>query len=249
MGAVQENISLGVGIGNLLTNLMGKDSTTVQSDGTKTSTVTKQTQISDAALKSLIQSMLEDQSTGLAKVASGARSSGLYNSSSQQLLVNDLISRASNAAALASAPTTTTETTTSTPTTKVTSQAGMLDSSNLSTLAPLLGVGLLMKKGDNGKSGFDTLSESLGGFFGGDSGAASVAPIATATSFGGGADTLSSVLSDNAESFFSNLVDNTANVAVEAAPAIVDTISSAVSGGSSSIWDDITETVSSWFSW
>lgn len=79
-------------------------------NGSKTKTKSSQTQqtnLSSEAMNELIQQMLEDNS-GLANVSSGQRAAGLYNSSTNTQLTNDLISRVSGKAALASAPTTTT---------------------------------------------------------------------------------------------------------------------------------------------
>ena len=198
--ALNQNINTAAGLAQLASALFGKgDTTTTRSGGTTTST--KQTQISQEGLKSLIQSMLEDQSTGLAKVASGGRASGIYNASTQQLLVNDLISRASNAAALASSPTTTT--TTSPKVTETSKQAGMLGSGGNNLMLPLLGAGLLLKKDASGKSMFDTLSGAVGGFFGNDAAASSNFVLGDASPLGGTITALSSdVLSPMSDSAF-----------------------------------------------
>lgn len=161
--ALTQNVQLGAALAPLVFSLFGSgDKTTKTSGGTTTST--QQTQLSEEDVQTLIKQMLQDQSTGLAKVASGSKTPGLYNSTTQQLLVNDLISTAATKASVAAAPTTTTTTTPAT--TQVISSDGLL-SGNSSTMLPLLAAGYLMKKDASGKSNYDTLAESLGGMFGG----------------------------------------------------------------------------------
>lgn len=227
--AASSNISTAASLATLITALTGGgNKTATNSGGTTTQTSTKQTTIDAAGLQSLIQSMLENESTGLAKVASGSKQAGLYNSSANTLLVNDLISRASNAAALASAPTTETQTTTTPTTTSVTSSEGLL--SNATTLLPLLGAGLLMKKDSSGKSMFDTLAESVGGYFGGSGQSSAYDLVAGGIS----EDTMGS----NA---ISSLLDNysqTSNVEANALTSIVPEIdASTVSDVGSSVLD------------
>lgn len=261
--ALSQNVSTAAGLAQLAAALFGGgDTTTTKSGGTSTatSTSTKKTDISQEGLKALIQGMLEDQSTGLAKVASGARQAGLYNTSTQQLLINDLISRAANQAALASAPTTTTasETRTEAPVTQTTKQAGMLSSGGTSNmLLPALGIGMLMKKGDGGKSMFDSLSESVGGFFGSDADAGEIASgavydaatspfIGSITGLGGNfADTMPEVGS------LSDIVSSVIGIdSGSSGSGIIDVVSE-VGGGVVDFFkdtgEDIFESISDWF--
>lgn len=257
--ALNQNINTAAGLAQLATALFGGGETTTKKSG-GTSTSTKQTQISQEGLKSLIQSMMEDQSTGLAKVASGGRSAGLYNASTQQLMVNDLISRASNAAALASSPTVTT--TTETPVTQTTKQSGLLSSSGSSNmLIPLLGAGLLMKKDASGKSMFDILSQSVGGFFGteGDGATASNFVLGDSSALGGSITGLTSdMLSPLSESTFQlgNLAGLVTSIVGEGGidyGSLAEVGSGVIESGSDMIGslkdtaDDVIEAISGWF--
>jgi len=158
--ALKENINTAAGLSMLLNNLFGTTSTTSKGGGTTTST--KQTQYSDAAVQALIKGLMEDPSTGLAKVASGSRIPGMYNTTSQQLMINDLITRAAGQAEIARAPVVTTET--KTGSTDVTKTKGQMNS-----MLPLLGATMLFSKGKDGKTGWDSISSALGGAFGGSS--------------------------------------------------------------------------------
>lgn len=87
-------------IASFLQVLLGKSATTTTSGGNETS----QTLLSTDAENALIKRMLESNS-GLAAVASGAKAAGGYNSSTQQLQINDLLSRVAGNVAVAGAPT------------------------------------------------------------------------------------------------------------------------------------------------
>ncbi len=63
------------------------------SSGTSGSS-TETTSISAEGLQAMLDALLEDETTGLAKVSSGKNTAGLYNSATQTLLLNDLITRA-----------------------------------------------------------------------------------------------------------------------------------------------------------
>lgn len=95
-----QRISNGLDLGTLLgggaqlLSLFG-DKTTTTSGGTTTGTRTSGLDITDEGRNKMIRDILES-SQGLANIASGARGSGLYNSSTNQLLVNDLIDRVSS---------------------------------------------------------------------------------------------------------------------------------------------------------
>ena len=68
---------------------------------------TQQTKITPEGVTRLVNDILSGES-GLGRIGSSTRRSGLYNSTTQELLVNDLLSRAATRAQLAGAPTTTT---------------------------------------------------------------------------------------------------------------------------------------------
>jgi len=72
----------------------------------KSSTTTNNT--SPQGINALVQQALAG-TQGLAAVSSGARSAGVYNSSTQQLMTNDLLTRISGEAAARSGGTTTTQ--------------------------------------------------------------------------------------------------------------------------------------------
>ena len=243
--ALGQNINTAAGLAQLATALFGGGDTTVKkSGGTTTSSSTKQTNISQEGLTALIQAMMEDPSTGLAKVASGARVPGMYNSTTQQLMVNDLISRASNAAALASAPTTTTQ-----------KSSGMLGAGGSNMLLPLLGAGMLMKKDASGKSMFDTLSSSLGGFFGGDSEASGDFVLGGASALSGSITGMASdVLSPVNESAFQlgdldGLISSTIGEGIDygSIGSGIDDVASGVGSFIEETYDDVVEWIGGWF--
>lgn len=78
-----------------------------------TSSETTKTDLNPDALNEIIRQMMEGDS-GLASLLRGQVGGGLYNSSTTQLLANDLAARVAGKAALASAPTTVTKTGSST---------------------------------------------------------------------------------------------------------------------------------------
>ncbi len=78
-----------------------------QKAGTRSETVTEKTDLSPDAINELIRNMMEGDS-GLAALLQGQAGKGLYNSTTAQLLANDLAARVAGKAALASAPKTTT---------------------------------------------------------------------------------------------------------------------------------------------
>lgn len=93
---------------SLFTGGSDKKSTTVSGGGT--STQTTQTQLTTEEVQKLIQSALESNQ-GLASVVSGQQGSGLYNSTVNTQLVNDLMSRTATQVAATAAPKVTTTTT------------------------------------------------------------------------------------------------------------------------------------------
>lgn len=240
--ALQQNLNTAGSLSSILSTLFGSPSTTAtttKTGGTTTGTVTdtKQTNVSDAGIQALIKQMLEDQSTGLAKVASGSKVAGLYNSSSQQLLVNDLLARAAANAEIARSPTTTTqaksETTPTSTTTTDTKSAGLVGTNaTASNLAlPALALGVLMKKDEQGKSGFSSLSEAISGAFGNDSASASNAPLASVGS------SVADITGSSAASFLTGAA--TPEMSIAPASSVIDTIGSLVASGSSDIIGDL----------
>lgn len=74
--------------------------TTTRSGGTQTS----QTMLSNEAVQAMLNQILGGNS-GLANVASGEKASGIYNSSTRQMLINDLLARSTGEVAARGAPT------------------------------------------------------------------------------------------------------------------------------------------------
>lgn len=93
--------------------------TTSTSGGTNTTTTSTST--SQAAVDATVKAILEG-TNGLASVSSGQRTAGLYGSSTNQLLTNDLVTRA--AAEGAKLNSTTTQTAVTAPTTTTTANSG-----------------------------------------------------------------------------------------------------------------------------
>lgn len=116
----------------------GKDrkaTTTTTSGGGKQ---TQQTQLSDAAVQEQIQRILAG-SGGVRDIGNAARRSGLYNSTTEELLLGNLYSNAAAQGEIARAPTVTTSAPTTTTATQV--QAGQ--GGGIGDLAMLIGGGLL----------------------------------------------------------------------------------------------------------
>lgn len=156
-GALASNAQLITQLLGGAKTLFGSSSNTTVSGGTSTT----QTMLSQDAVNALLKDLLESDSGGLARVASGARIPGLYNTTSQQLMVNDLLARSAAQVAKASAPTVTT---TSPKTTTVTDPG--LISGSLGKLA-LTGAGAYgLKKlfdgiGSSGGATADLIGQSL----------------------------------------------------------------------------------------
>lgn len=92
-------------IQGILQLLTGAKSKTTTSGGD----TTQQTQLTPEALTHLLNTLMSSNQ-GLAKVASGEKSAGLYNSSVNTQLINDLLSKTSGEVAVRAAPTVTTRT-------------------------------------------------------------------------------------------------------------------------------------------
>lgn len=101
-----DNVALLQALMGLPAMLSGKGNKQVTSGFTETS----QKQVSSEAMAAMLKSMMEDEGGGLAKIASGQKTPGLYNSTSRTLMVNDLMARSAAEVAKASAPTTVTRT-------------------------------------------------------------------------------------------------------------------------------------------
>lgn len=138
---------------NLLTSLLGSTRTT------KGGGSTQQTMLSADAVNALLKDLLGNEQLGLSRVASGARGPGMYNSSTQQLMVNDLLARSAAQVAKISAPTITTKA----PETATT--PGLLSGN---TGLAMLALGLGTEKGRKAL-GLDSLLEGVFGGGGSDS--------------------------------------------------------------------------------
>lgn len=136
-----------------ITKLLGlftdKEENTTTSGGTKT----QQTMLSQEALNTLMKQAMEGNS-GLAAIASSQKTPGLYNSTTRNLLTNDLLARTAGEVAVKGAPTVTS----ATP-----QVINRVTPAAVNPLAALLGGGaLLAKSGTAGKT-TDTTSKLLGG--------------------------------------------------------------------------------------
>lgn len=100
--------SLGA-VAELLKLFTGKGNSTTTKESTSGFTETTQKGLPPEAMQALIKTAMEGNQ-GLASVASGQKAAGLYNSSTNQLLVNDLLARITGQAATLGAPTTVTRT-------------------------------------------------------------------------------------------------------------------------------------------
>lgn len=151
--ALSSNLNLFNTLSTASSGLFGKTTTRRTSGGAET----KQTMLSQEAIDNILRGLMEDE-RGLSRVASGARIPGLYNTTSQQLMINDLISRSAGIAAEKSAPTVTTKT----PTVEETEIPGMGTGGLLSMGAMVLG-----SSGARKKLGLDF---DFGSIFGGGGG-------------------------------------------------------------------------------
>lgn len=161
-----------------ITKLLGlftdKEENTTTSGGTKT----QQTMLSQEALNTLMKQAMEGN-PGLAAIASSQKAPGLYNSTTRNLLTNDLLARSAGEVAVKSAPTVTS----STP--QVISRVAP---AAVNPLAALLGGGALLAKSGTAKATgkiTDTSSKLLGGTGVGIASDAAVASIKRAAGFAG----------------------------------------------------------------
>lgn len=153
------------GLMSVINDIKGSTTTSTQSGGTKT----QQTNVSDQGVQQLINSILSG-SGGVKNIGSRARSSGLYNSTSEDILLGNLYATAANQAELARSPTVTTSTpVTTTQTTKgagVGDLAAGLGGAFLASQALNIGAKAL---GPTVSQGTDYISDLLGGLLGGTS--------------------------------------------------------------------------------
>lgn len=166
------------GLMNLLSGIKGSEQTIKTSGGTQT----QQTQLSDVAVNEQIKKILAG-SGGVKDIGSRARSSGLYNSTSEDTLLGNLYATAAAQGEIARAPTVVT----SSGTTTKTKTPGVGVGATLGTIAgaavlnkvlsagsDYLGstIGDLISGGDasTGKKGIQDIT--AGGGFGGQSGGA-----------------------------------------------------------------------------
>lgn len=166
---------------------------TTTTSSPKSQTTTSQTQLSSDNVLGLIQQLLGG-TNGLASVAQGQANSGLYNSSVNTQLANDLISKTSTQVAAAAAPKVETQSTTGS--TQVATNNAQLDptSSLLTAGAAYIGGKILKRTGvlDTLNKGVDSAIDSIFGSSGGV--ASSVGDFASSLSsgvdFGSGASDL-----------------------------------------------------------
>jgi len=162
-GALTANVQLANALAQLVPSLFGKKGGT-QTVTTGGSTATQQTILDPEAVNALMKQLLEGsglQGTGkpgLSTVASAQKRAGLYNSSTGNQIINDLLSRITAEVAIAGAPKVTTTSPTSQVTKGVGSQQGMLGGTGT-----LLGLGALVL---GSKSGRKKLEELYGDIFG-----------------------------------------------------------------------------------
>lgn len=122
---------------------------------------TKQTKLTPEGITELVNQTLRGES-GLGRIGSSAKRAGLYNSTTEELLRNDLISRATVNAGIAGAPT---ESVTDVEGAGLGSMAALLAGTSLTNYLAKNGIeGLLNAfKGISGLSGgFESLSNALG---------------------------------------------------------------------------------------
>jgi len=145
--------SLGA-VAELLKLFTGKGNTTTTKDYSDGFTETTQKGLPPEAMQALIKTAMEG-SQGLASVAGGQKSAGLYNSSTNQLLVNDLLARITGQAATLGAPTTVTRS----PTSRTQTQS--VQSPALKNSMPALAGMSLAKGGIDQLLGYGSKAHSL----------------------------------------------------------------------------------------
>ena len=186
--AIQPEDTLG-SIKNILELVKGKTSTQSSSGGSATSTTSSN--VSAEGITAMLNQIL-GSSQGLASVASGQHSAGLYNSTVNQQLINDLSTRAAGEVAQKTAGTTTTQVTS--PSVVTTKQAPVIGKQDISQGAKILGAlqafssaknvlgPIVQKTGAKfGINSVDDLHKKLSDILGFDSGADISSAAASAT--------------------------------------------------------------------
>lgn len=151
---------------NGLLNLINTTSDKKQTTKTSGGTTTQQSNVSDQGISQIIDQILSG-SGGVKSIGNRARSSGLYNSTSEDILLGNLYAEAANKAELARTPTVTT----TAPQTSTTTQAG----TSKGDIAAGLGGAFLASQALNIgakalspviESGSNYVTDLLGGLFG-----------------------------------------------------------------------------------
>jgi hypothetical protein len=224
----------------LLQLLAGLPKTLFGSSTSRTTTggsVTEQTMFSKEAIDSLLRGIMEGTSggVGLAQIASGQKSPGLYNSTARGMLMNDYSTRAAGVVAEKTAP-------------KVTSRGGLTETTKIPGLMSkgtglMLGAAALVgTKGGRKKleEAYDFLSKQFGG--GDISGVIDFADVAAnpLAAFGNNSgaftnlDTIGSMFPETAlESFGSFAADDSWGVNARSIFDLTDTASAGVDAYSS----------------
>lgn len=196
---------------------------TTTGGGTTTQTSTESTSVTPEAIQAAIQKALEGNS-GLAAISNGQKSAGVYNSTVQTQLVNDLMTRAASEALAKSSTKTAT-------TTKVDSgTAGALASPT--ALGSLAAIQALSKDGGV-MSVLDKVgkAKSLTDLFSNTADTAGVAASAADVSAAVGSSDFVSNINDGAsfgDYLFSSDVAGTASAAADTAISALDTASTAM---------------------
>ncbi len=92
-----------------LTSLLGLFSGSKKQETISGGGSTQQTMLSQEAVNALLKDLMENDNKGLARVASGQKAPGLYNSTSRTLLMNDLLARSTAEVEKLRSPTVTTK--------------------------------------------------------------------------------------------------------------------------------------------
>lgn len=228
--AAGSNIALINALSSLPKTLFGSSSNEVTTGGGTTST--RQTMLSQDAINALLRGMMEKEEGGLAKIASSSRIPGLYNSTTQQLMINDLMARSAAEVAKAGAPTVTTERQTA-PIARKVETPGVMSGTVGKGLALAGGAAYLSsdKGKKQAKSAVDSVTSSLGmGTITGGTAVAAADPIAAM----GAVDFLNPAVAADTGGVF-NLAQwaaapDTAISAASAAPELMGAFSGANAG-------------------
>lgn len=135
----------------------GKGGTTKQTSTASGGTQTQQTQLSDEAVQEQIRRILSGAG-GVQSVGGAARRSGLYNSTTEDMLLGNLYATAAAQGEIARAPIVTS----TTPVTTISESKAPKGAGIQDAILPILAMGAISK-------GFDMLPGMLGGLMGGGS--------------------------------------------------------------------------------